>query len=190
MIVTVLIFIAVLSILVLVHEFGHFITAKKAGAKVEEFGLGFPPRAFGIKRGETIYSINFLPFGGFVRIQGEDGSDRSDPKSFASKGILTRAFIVAAGVLMNLLLAVVLFSFAHAMGIVREVDEDNIPANAKNVGVLINFVDKDSPAHGGEIRPGDVILSMESEGERIDDIRSIQTVQDFTSMHLGKEVAI
>ena len=70
---TVIIFIIVLGVLVLVHEFGHFYVAKKAGMKVEEFGFGFPPRMFGIKRGETIYSINWIPFGGFVKIFGENG---------------------------------------------------------------------------------------------------------------------
>ena len=76
--ITALIFIIVIGILVLVHEFGHFVTAKRAGMKVEEFGFGFPPRLFGIKKGETTYSINWIPFGGFVKIFGEGGEGESD----------------------------------------------------------------------------------------------------------------
>src|SRR3989338_6291859 len=99
--VTAIIFIIVIGVLVLVHEFGHFIFAKRAGMKVEEFGFGFPPRMFGIKRGETIYSINWIPFGGFVKILGEDGDDKSE-RSFAAKPLLARLKVILAGVAMNL----------------------------------------------------------------------------------------
>jgi len=76
--VSLIVFILILSVLVLIHEFGHFITAKKMGVYVEEFGLGIPPRIYGKKIGETIYSINLFPFGGFVRLRGEDSSDCSE----------------------------------------------------------------------------------------------------------------
>ena len=72
MLLTILVFVIMLSVLVLIHELGHFLTAKKFGIKVEEFGFGFPPRVFGKKRGETLYSINALPIGGFVKLYGED----------------------------------------------------------------------------------------------------------------------
>ena len=110
---TTIIFIIVLGILVLVHEFGHFYVAKKAGMKVEEFGFGFPPRIFGIKRGETIYSINWIPFGGFVKIYGENGENENDPRSFASKSAGSKAKVIVAGVIMNFLLAVIFLSFAN-----------------------------------------------------------------------------
>ncbi|OGD50396.1 hypothetical protein A2608_03520 [Candidatus Azambacteria bacterium RIFOXYD1_FULL_44_10] len=80
---TIIIFIIVLAILILVHEFGHFIIAKRAGLVVEEFGFGFPPRIFSFKKGDTIYSINLLPLGGFVKILGEDGKEGQSSKSFA-----------------------------------------------------------------------------------------------------------
>ncbi len=80
---TAIIFIIVIGVLVLVHEFGHFVFAKRAGMRVDEFGFGFPPRMFGWKRGETTYSVNWIPFGGFVKILGEDG-DTTGPRSFAS----------------------------------------------------------------------------------------------------------
>src|SRR3989344_7765208 len=98
MFLTIIIFIAFLSILILVHEWGHFITARKAGMRVEEFGFGFPPRLFGIRRGEVLYSFNFLPVGGFVRIFGEDGSHRNNARSFASKKKWQRGLVIIAGV--------------------------------------------------------------------------------------------
>src|SRR3954465_13210641 len=101
---TILIFIVILGLLVFVHELGHFIMAKRAGMGVEEFGFGFPPRIFGIKRGETIYSINLIPLGGFVKIMGENG-DTTDPSSFANKGFWARFATLIAGVTMNLILS-------------------------------------------------------------------------------------
>ena len=111
----------IFALMVLVHEFGHFITARWAGIRVEEFAIGFPPRLFSIKRGETVYSINLLPIGGYVRMPGENGETtdehgRPDPGSFASKPAGKRAIVLLAGVTMNLLLAVVLFIGAEAAG--------------------------------------------------------------------------
>ena len=84
---TIILFLIILSILVLVHEWGHFAAARFFNVKVEEFGIGFPPKAFGIKRGETEYTINWLPLGGFVRLKGEQGEQAGDPDSFAAKPI-------------------------------------------------------------------------------------------------------
>jgi len=109
---TLVIFILILSVLVLVHEFGHFIVAKKSGVKVEEFGLGIPPKLIGKKIGETIYSLNLLPFGGFVRLLGEDDTEvvsSSDSRNFASKTPFQRIAILVAGVTMNTLLGMLLF---------------------------------------------------------------------------------
>jgi len=109
--ITFLVLILIFSILVFVHELGHFFTAKKFGVRVEEFGFGIPPRLFGRKIGETIYSINLLPFGGFVKLTGEDSEETNvkDPKNFASKKPYQRILILVAGVFMNLLLAVLLY---------------------------------------------------------------------------------
>ena len=82
---TVIIFLVILSLLVFVHEAGHFITAKKSGMSIEEFGFGFPPRIFGLKKGETTYSINWIPLGGFVKIKGENGELRNEPDSFSAQ---------------------------------------------------------------------------------------------------------
>src|SRR3990167_7871319 len=106
------VFIVTLLILVVIHELGHYFAAKFFNIKVLEFGFGIPPRAWGKKIGETIYSLNWLPFGGFVRLLGEDDEDPKalkDNRSFASQPVWKRIVVVAAGVLMNLLLAFVLF---------------------------------------------------------------------------------
>jgi len=104
--------IPVFGLLIIVHEFGHFITAKWAGIRVEEFALGFPPRIFGFKRGETTYSINLFPFGGYVRMPGENGEmtdeqGHFDPRSFAAKPASKRLIVLLAGVTMNVILALV-----------------------------------------------------------------------------------
>jgi len=100
MFLTIVVFILVFSLIVFVHEIGHFVMAKRAGIKVEEFGLGFPPRIFSYKKGETVYSLNLFPIGGFVKIHGEDGKKKDDPdkeRAFYSKSIWTRAKILTAG---------------------------------------------------------------------------------------------
>jgi regulator of sigma E protease len=115
MLLSVIIFIITLLILVVIHEFGHFLTAKKFGIKVEEFGFGIPPRAWGKKVGETLVSINWLPFGGFVRLLGEEESapgkisEKEKQRYFSARPVGQRIVVVVAGVVMNLLMAWVLF---------------------------------------------------------------------------------
>src|SRR3989344_4872968 len=128
--ITAIIFIIVLAVLILVHEFGHFIAAKRAGMKVEEFGFGFPPRIWGIKRGGTVYSINAIPFGGFVKIFGEDDEEKKETGSFASKPLWARFKVVAAGVTMNFLLAAFLLMIGNFLGLrIGLIDDKNIPTN-------------------------------------------------------------
>lgn len=117
---TALVFIIIFSVLILAHEFGHFAMAKRAGVKIEEFGFGLPPRMFGIKKGETIYSINWIPFGGFVRMLGEDGSDADalkSKRSFVNQSFWNQTKIVCGGVFMNFLLALLLLTFGFLIGI-------------------------------------------------------------------------
>ena len=104
----ILAFVIVLGVLVFVHELGHFVVAKLANVKVLEFGFGYPPRLFGIRRGETLYSLNLLPLGGFVKMVGEE--DPTDPRSMASKPAWVRFLILVAGSAMNALLPLVLFT--------------------------------------------------------------------------------
>lgn len=105
----ILIFIIILALLILSHEFGHFIVAKKSGMTVEEFGFGFPPRIYGVEKNGTVYSINLIPFGGFVKIKGEEGGENDDPASFAAKPATTKLLVLAAGVVFNFILGYLLF---------------------------------------------------------------------------------
>ncbi len=111
----ILLVILAFSALVIAHEFGHFIVAKRNGIKVYEFGIGFPPKAFGFKRGGTEYTINWLPLGGFVRLEGEENESKT-PTSFAAKSVWVKTKVLMAGVAMNFLIAWALFSILCAVG--------------------------------------------------------------------------
>ena len=199
--------IPVFGLLVLVHEFGHFITAKWAGIRVEEFGLGFPPRLVGIRKrnsggweviwlggnsntedaytdgkqtpfsgtsggvstpgvsDHTIYSLNFLPIGGFVRMPGENGDindaeGKYDAGSFAAKSAGKRIIVLVAGVIMNVLLAMVLFTIAYGLG------EPTFPA-------MVGTVEANSPAQVAGLRPDDTIVSVNG--------TSVQTFDDVVT---------
>ncbi len=156
-----LIFIIVLGIIVFVHEFGHFIAAKRSGVRVDEFGFGFPPRIFGVKRGDTIYSLNWIPLGGFVKIKGETGEDRTLPDSFSSKPAWNRAIILLAGVGMNILLAAVLLGIGFGIGVPQITD--NLPPSAiiKERSVQIVDVLSEKPAARAGVHAGDTILSVD-----------------------------
>ena len=126
---SIIVFILVLSVLVIVHELGHFIVARKSGVKVEEFGFGLPPRIWGKKVGETLYSINALPFGGFVKLHGElndnDVVDKS--RAFINKSKKVKTAVIIAGVIMNFLLGIVAFAIVYSFsGIPRETGEVKI----------------------------------------------------------------
>ena len=119
--ISIIVFIIVFSVLILIHEFGHFYAARRSGVKVEEFGIGLPPRMKGLWQDKmgTLYSINWIPFGGFVRMFGEDSTDedmRKKEGSFASQNILNRTIIILAGVIMNLLLGFVILAVLFSIG--------------------------------------------------------------------------
>lgn len=149
-------FLLVLSVLVLVHEFGHFSVARKAGMKVEEFGIGFPPRLFAWGKGETTYSVNAIPLGGFVRIAGESGQEKG-PRTFASGTYMQRAAVLLAGVAMNVLLGWVLFSVSFVAGSDMVVRAE-IPKGAfvSNERVEITDVLPGLAAEATGVRAGDV----------------------------------
>lgn len=160
----ILIFIVVIVALIVVHEFGHFVTAKISGMRVDEFGLGYPPRAtiFG-KIGETILTLNWLPFGGFVKIFGEDPSSLDKlgmPNSFSSKTRLAQAFVLIAGIAMNLLFAYALITGALVAGTPRALTNEELP-KATNIQLAVAEVLPNSPAAQAGLLPGDTILSAE-----------------------------
>ena len=152
---SVLVFILVLSVLVIVHEFGHFIMARRAGVWVEEFGFGLPPRVIGKKIGETIYSLNLLPFGGFVRLHGENTEDdiTKPERAFLKKGKFTKTKIILAGVFMNFMLAILCFSVVYTFS--------GIPQESKNVKVL--EIRENSPAKDAGLQEGDIVRKVENE---------------------------
>ncbi|MEK7550369.1 MAG: M50 family metallopeptidase [Patescibacteria group bacterium] len=174
---SILIFFIVLSILVIVHEFGHYWVAKRNGIWVEEFGFGLPPRVFGKKIGETIYSINLLPFGGFVRLHGEqDESMVTNPnRAFLNKSKKVRIAVVIAGVLMNFILAVFAFSIVYSFS--------GIPRDMGRVKVV--DVSAGSPAQVAGIIVGDIIKKVDG--------REVFEVDDFIKFvgeKKGKKVVV
>jgi regulator of sigma E protease len=160
---SIVIFIVVIVALIVVHEFGHFVVAKLSGMRVDEFGLGYPPRALLLgKVGETEYTLNWIPFGGFVKIFGEDLSagEVEDPRAFSSKNRFAQAIVLVAGIAMNLLFAYVLITGALIMGTPRALSQDEI-ATAQHVELAVASVLEASPAASAGLLPGDSILSAE-----------------------------
>ena len=170
----VVLFVIALFITIVIHELGHFVTAKRAGVKVEEFGLGFPPRIYSIKRGETVYSINAIPVGAFVKAAGED--DPTVPRSLAGKGPWTRLRVYAAGPLANIFLAFILFSAFFML------PSSVIAGN----GVMVHSIMENSPAAEAGLEPGDVILKVNN--EPIYTWTDMQTI--INSSQEGEEVTL
>src|SRR3972149_7656623 len=169
---TLLPFLAMIVVLIVVHELGHFITAKMAGVKVLEFGLGYPPKIWGVKRGETEYTINALPLGGFVRLLGEE--DPGDPRSLAARPAPIRLLILAAGALMNALLPFVLFPAAYA-----------VPHEVTSGQVVVAAVAPDSPAAQAGIPAGATIVRV---NDRV--IRRQDQALSLIHQHLGDEITL
>lgn len=175
---TILIFLLLLGLLVFIHELGHYLTAIRNGIAAEEFGFGFPPRMFGVVKDDvtgkwktvwgnkhihgknTVYSVNWIPFGGFVRIKGEDQNAAIEPGSFAGKPAWTRIKVLGAGVFMNFLLAWVLISTVLMLGFPQPVTDENRDRAGK-VDIQILSVAKGSPAETMGIKPGDRVLSVD-----------------------------
>ncbi|HEX3099904.1 MAG TPA: RIP metalloprotease RseP [Patescibacteria group bacterium] len=201
MIITILIFLAVLSLLVFVHELGHFVVAKRSGMQVDEFGFGFPPRLFGIQKvggkwkivwgrkhsgtEDTVYSINAIPLGGFVKIMGEDNDDgQVDERSFGNKPFWRRFFTLAAGVIMNFILAGVLLSIGYMAGLPIAVEDlSQVPSNATFTEQHVAIIDvvPGSPAEKAGIMPSDIIQSVD--GRTFD---TAQGLQDYVRANKGK----
>jgi len=164
-------FLLVLFIVVLAHEIGHYATAKLFGVRVLEFGFGYPPRIASVKYGDTDYSLNLLPLGGFVKLAGEEDPKAKD--SLAGKGYGTRLLVLAAGSIMNALLPLLLFSIAYM-----------VPHDMIEGSVLIDDVSANSPAAAAGILPGDTVLEVEGH-----QINSTNDIGRYIQLNLGNETA-
>ncbi|MSR71155.1 MAG: hypothetical protein EXS50_00570 [Candidatus Taylorbacteria bacterium] len=197
--VTVIIFLIVLATLVLVHEFGHFIVAKKFGIRVDEFGLGLPPRMFGKKYGETLYSLNWIPFGGFVKIFGEtpdadsiDGPDSA--RSFIHKNRMIQAAVLIAGIVCNIIFAWLLVSLSFMIGILSSSSEHTVYSNRiVDSHVAIIAISKDTPADLAGLKVNDTIIGLHTAdlkdvllGEQI----KVPSIQNFIATHANKNILI
>ena len=172
MLITIGAFLGVLVVIILAHEIGHFVSAKASGVRVEEFGIGFPPRLVSVKRGETRYSLNAVPLGGFVKMAGEE-----DPKvlgSLASKKTGIRLLVLGAGSLMNFLLPLLLFSIAFM-----------VPHNIVYGQVMVEEVAVGSPAAAAGIEAGDMFLEINDKP-----INNIGDVHRNIQLNLGRQVSI
>ena len=189
---TILIFVAVIVALIVVHELGHFLAAKAVGMRVDEFGLGYPPRAWTIgKWGGTEYTLNWLPFGGFVKIYGEDG-EGSGVRAFAARPRVAQAFVLVAGITMNLLFAYVLITAALVSGTPRALAPDEI-AGARNVSLAIASVLPGSPAARAGLAAGDSILDAKiSSPSMIGEWRATdpKSFSDFVARSEGNPITL
>lgn len=191
---TLVVFILILSLLVVIHELGHFFVARRLGVRVDEFGFGIPPRVWGKKFGDTVYSINALPFGGFVKVAGEDEEgavDKDDPGNFANKSPWKRLSILLAGVTMNILLAVAVF---YAFFSLNNFKTSSLPllydydfkygSVIKNNTVIFGF-EKDSAAQKAGAELGESILEVN--GTRVFNVYDVRyQIKDKG----GKEVLV
>ena len=170
---SILVFLILLSQLVFVHEAGHFFVAKRSGVKVEEFGFGFPPRLWATRRGDTEYSVNAVPLGGFVRMLGED--DPTQPRSFARARKLWRFAILVAGSTMNFLLAVVLFTGAFTVGWPTVTQSE----------VQVMTVMPGLPAEAAGLKAGDVVLTLAGQP-----VHSSRELRQLSEQNAGREVPL
>lgn len=178
--------------LVLIHEYGHYITARRGGVEVEEFGLGFPPRAKIItERKGTIYTLNWLPLGGFVRLKGEHDSAKA-AGSFGAAPLRTKIMIMVAGVFMNLATAFVLLTFLALAGMPKLIENQfTVSSDTKKVKqqVLIGYIEPDSPATQAGLQTRDQLVSINSNGETYP-VNAAEDLPAITSSNAGQEIKL
>ncbi len=177
--ITLLVFIIILGLLVFAHESGHFLSAKLTGVKVEEFAFGFPPRLICRKRGETKYCINLIPFGGYVKMLGEE-KESSSVRSFSSKRARIKLLIITAGVIMNFILAGILFSIGYMVGMTPIRVNPNVIGGAQEHNVYIAQINDNSPAKMAGLKTGDIIEGFDSNEE----------FSEYTRSNLGNKISL
>jgi len=202
MLITILIFVLVLSLLVFVHEMGHFLTARRFGVKAEEFGMGLPPRGVGVQKYQgkwrivwgkreiqpdepIVYSFNWIPVGGFVKIKGENGEAAADNDSFGHKKIWQRTVILAAGVTMNVILCILLLSAGFMIGMPTSVNNNHGGEFISAPKVEITEVLPDYPAAAADIKVGDVIVSIDNQA-----IKSGDELKAYLAARENQSVAV
>jgi len=200
----IIIIILTFSILIIIHEMGHFLVAKKFGVKVEEFGLGLPPRLWGKKIGETLFSLNAIPFGGFVKMYGLEENIKN-PQSFTGKPIWQRMLIVIAGCVAFWIVAIVLLSIIFGMGAPVAINDDEKNYNLTNIRVKIMTIAPESPAEKAGLEMGDTIRKFSinqviANGEKESKnyltsnyqfpINKVREVQELTEKYKGKEIIL
>ncbi|MDO8660146.1 MAG: site-2 protease family protein [Candidatus Parcubacteria bacterium] len=193
----ILIFLIILLVLVLVHEFGHFFSAKKFGIRVDEFGFGFPPKIFGFKKGETEYTLNLLPLGGFVKIFGENpeveqahyGAGPDEDRKFYNKPKWKQAIVLFAGVFANFILAWFLFSFGFMSGFPTSVGSEAKGYALSDVHLVVISVASKSPSEMSGLKSGDIITSV-GVGKDFTSYVSPETVKSFVVHSEGDKIEI
>lgn len=191
---SILLFIIILFVLVLVHEFGHFIVAKKNNIRVDEFGFGYPPRAAKLfKRGETEFTLNWLPFGGFVKIFGEDPNDESmngpdKSRALIHKPARIQAAVLIAGVVFNWVMAWILLSIGFMSGLPAAISDNVNPRYIQDQTFRITQVVSDSPAGSAGLMLGDTILSVTKENETLTQMNPEGLIAFVSSTPEGKSV--
>lgn len=188
--ITIVAFLLILGVLIFVHELGHYMVAKWTGMRVDEFAIGFPPRLASWKRGETRYALNLIPFGGYVKIHGENPEHQDeDPRSFDKKSVWARIAVIVAGVAMNLLFALVILTIAFSVGFVSVAqDLTKVPgAVVKQSEVLIADVQEGGAAAAAGLKAGDSIRSItpKATGE----VQAITTISQLTETTKADQAA-
>lgn len=186
---TISLIIAFLSLifLLVLHEFSHFITAKKFGIRVDEFGIGYPPRIFGKKFRGTLYSINLLPFGAFIRVPSDQNSD-NDPQNFQGKPFWQKAIVISAGVISFWMIAAILLSIEMGIGVPTAIGDEETE-NLINPKVQVALIMPDSPAQKAELNIGDSIVKLSFSSSQFNVI-TVKQVQDFINSHKGEEITL
>lgn len=179
MFLTIVIFVAILAVLILIHEFGHFIAAKLNGVKVDEFGIGFPPRLFSKKYHGTRYSINLIPLGGFVSLLGEN-EDVKTHGSYFSKKVWQKITIIIAGVLMNFLLAILVLTIGFSYGMTPLVSDPTTLSGQKSSEVMVVEVVPNSAAAKVGLESGNILKGFSTPDD----------LQKFTKSHAGQKVTL
>lgn len=191
---SIIIFVIILLVLVVVHEFGHYIVAKKNGIRVDEFGFGYPPKAYTLfRKWDTDFTLNWLPFGGFVKIYGEDPNDENthgpdSHRAMVNKPARVQAAVLVAGVVFNVLLAWLLLSVGFMTGLPSTVTDDELGKYVAHPKLTITQVVKNSPASEGGLKPGDVIVDARSESRTLSDFSQEGLISFVSKSSNGEEL--